>query len=539
MKKRFIGPGVIVIASAITAILNYFKIPIQVYQQLIAVFVALVVILYSHFLTSSKEFPKYLLLLSATLIVQFLILSSGGLFSPFLILYYIFALGLSFFSLSSSVVFLILTLIDFAIFVFLNPDQLNMLESDPGTILLYIASFLAIIPLSRLLATKYQLKVELVELLSNKVKLGEKILESLDELIIVTDSKLRVISVNGAVERRLSSSRSEIIRRPLFDVLFLRSESGIQLNSQFFSLDHLKSQPSQVLENIFLYSKNSAFPKKVLIKVKSTLDLAGRVDQITFIITDADRAITSSGAGKIDLEEINIREQALLENLKDKLADTQQSDERGMVELLSRMSQDFATINQLENHHYEVKYGPIDIAQIVRKSVTVSTDFALSLKVKLAFELKQNNLEKLSQLIPGGFNISPKDLTSPFFTGLVDIKWFDYLLQKLIDLSLLLASGQDDGEVRVLVAEHSRDELLLTIQVSLPGFSEEQKKQLFKPFYGSLSLAPLKLGSGIEGYLAQKLAQIMNLILTVETVEGKGICFKLLVNRLPRPKSGL
>jgi hypothetical protein len=396
--------------------------------------------------------------------------------------------------------------------------------------LLYGASLLAIIPLSRLLATKYQIKVELAQTLSTKVKLGDTILEGLDELVVVTDSEFNIISVNGAVERRLLASKSEILRRPLFDVLFLRDQNGIQLNYQYMQSSNLFTQQSLNLENIFLYSKNSAYPKKVLVRVKPTLSVEGRVDQITFIIRDADHPAQES-TEKIDLESINMREQAVIEDLKSKLSAKGLLPERGMVELLSRMSQDFATINQLTHHLYEVKPGLIDIAQITERSVVVSTDFAQSLKVKLTYELKQQNQDKVNQLVPQGFNISAKDLTSPYFTSSVDIKWFDYLLQKLIDLSILLSSEKSGGVVQVSVTEYSKTELLLIFQTSFTSLTEDLKNDLFIPFYGNIPLTTLKLGSGVEGYLVKKLSEIMKLDLTVEILE-EGLRFKLMINRL-------
>jgi hypothetical protein len=226
-----------------------------------------------------------------------------------------------------------------------------------------------------------------------------------------------------------------------------------------------------------------------------------------------------------------MREQAVIEDLKSKLSAKGLLPERGMVELLSRMSQDFATINQLTHHLYEVKPGLIDIAQITERSVVVSTDFAQSLKVKLTYELKQQNQDKVNQLVPQGFNISAKDLTSPYFTSSVDIKWFDYLLQKLIDLSILLSSEKSGGVVQVSVTEYSKTELLLIFQTSFTSLTEDLKNDLFIPFYGNIPLTTLKLGSGVEGYLVKKLSEIMKLDLTVEILE-EGLRFKLMINRL-------
>src|SRR5581483_5645633 len=104
-------------ASIITFLLVFFKFSFLTYQELTAVLVGLIVLLYGRsFKTTQGEVAKAWLLFLSTLSVQVLIISSGGFLSPFFILFHIFTLALAFYSLETSLTFLTLTLIDLSVF---------------------------------------------------------------------------------------------------------------------------------------------------------------------------------------------------------------------------------------------------------------------------------------------------------------------------------------------------------------------------------------------------------------------------------------
>ncbi len=536
MNKRLLGPGIIFSASLITFLFVFFRLPFLAYQELIAVFIGLIVILYSRFLKAyKKEFLKGVLLFLGTLSAQFLIISSGGLLSPFFILYHIFTLGLAFYNLQTSLAFLSLTLIDLSFFILNTPVLLQMVRSDPGTTLLYFASLMAIIPFSRLLASNYQLKVELANVLSSKVKLGETILENLDELIFVTDKDLNIISINGAVEKTLFISRSDIIGKSLFDYLFLKDRDSHLISEKSFSLEMIKTnEQSRRLGNLYLLTKNNFRPREVNLRIRPTISPDGLLEELTFIISDT---YENPKVGDVsNLDQAWIRQMALIEDLKNRLLSREGNDLKLLTELIGKSSRDLNTAFELEEKIISIDPSLVDIAQISEKAIAASVSFADSLRVKLDFNLDNFSSEHINHLVPEGFKVSPNQLTSAYFTALVDIRWFDFCLQKLIDIAILLSSTVPDSKVSLTIVREDGNTLLVKIICyGVKSLSEDDLKELFLPYYGSLAVKTnLKLGSGLEGTLAKSLSRMMNLELEVKKEEAS-LDFSLRVYKQTRP----
>lgn len=526
MIKRFLGPGIILLASVATFLFVYFKFSFLVYQELIAVLIGFIVILYGRSLkTSQGGTSKVVLLFASTLSVQLLIISSGGFLSPFFILFHIFTLALAFYNLQTSLAFLIFTLADLSYFILNTPELLQMVRGDPGTTLLYFASLLAIIPFSRLLASSYQLKVDLANVLSSKVKLGETILENLDELIFITDKDFNIISVNGAVEKTLSVSRSVIIGKPLFDYLFLKNQDSQLIDE--------KSTSNHQLNNLLLMTKNNLKPREVNLRIRPTISPDGLVDELTFIVSDAHEPTRVGSLNNLD--QAWVRQTALIEDLKNRLFAEDEKDIRLLAELISRSSRDLNTAFELEEKRILVEPALVDIAQASEKTVTSSLNFAETLKVKLTFGLTNFSTEHVKSMVPEGVKVSPSELTSPYFTALVDIGWFGFCLQKLLDVALLLSSTTAGSAVSLTIEREENNTSLIRINCSGVSLNEDEIREIFLPYYGSLATKTnLKLGSGLEGSLAKSLLDLMNIKLDVKN-DTDSLQFLVRVSKQPQP----
>src|SRR5579859_1905452 len=154
---------------------------------------------------------KWIFLFWGTALVQMLVLATGGLHSPFLILIHLFMIGLCFiFSFWAALFFLVTSFIVIFLDIAFHQNIVSVFLDDPSTLILQVVSLISIIPIAYVVSQKYHVKDWLSSVLRKKVLTDETILESLHELIIVTDSNLRILSVNDAVERTLRQSRSEL-----------------------------------------------------------------------------------------------------------------------------------------------------------------------------------------------------------------------------------------------------------------------------------------------------------------------------------------
>src|SRR3990170_8553514 len=105
------------VSSLIVVALVYFKVPTSLLQQIIAMLLIILLLLSGRlFFTKPKPAESNLshsiLLFLGSLIIQLLVVSTGGFFSPFMILLHLFTLGTSFLlNLRTSISFLVLSIL--------------------------------------------------------------------------------------------------------------------------------------------------------------------------------------------------------------------------------------------------------------------------------------------------------------------------------------------------------------------------------------------------------------------------------------------
>src|SRR5258708_3089248 len=195
-------------------------------RAIIPPLIIFLIIMYCFFRFSWNKLLKYnekwLFLFWGTSIIQLLVLATGGLHSPFLILIHLFMIGLCFlFTFSAGLFFLLITFILIFIDIVLHQHITTLFLQDPSIIVLQVVSLIAIIPIAYIITQKYHLKGMLTIMLKKQIEKDEAILESIQELIIVTDTNLHILSVNDAVERALLKTRAELLDMPLFTAIQL------------------------------------------------------------------------------------------------------------------------------------------------------------------------------------------------------------------------------------------------------------------------------------------------------------------------------
>src|SRR3989344_1534938 len=221
-----------------------------------------------------------------------------------------------FFSFQIALVFLVCTVIVLGVNTLFSPVLLSSFVTDPVTPLAYFISFFSMLPLAYLLSERYHLKDKLANMLSSQIAVEETILESLHEIVIVTDTSYRILSVNEAAERALHRSRVELINVPLFSVLYVKDKNGNLLKGDALSIaaisEKAKKGMALTIQDLLLLTTGEG-PNKVSLQVKPIADIEGKVSQISFIISDAIQRVEDIHK---DLELATTKHQAMIENLK-------------------------------------------------------------------------------------------------------------------------------------------------------------------------------------------------------------------------------
>src|SRR3989344_9528837 len=288
------------LVSSITSLgLIYLKVPTTVIQQAVAFLLVILLIFSNRFIfvkslnsqeNLSNKLFRFLLLSFSSLFVQLLVISSGGFYSPFLILFHLYTLGASFLlKIGSAIIFLVFSLVVLTGSTFLNKTLLTLFQQDPGSAVIYLVSFMVIIPLAQFLMSTYHLKDTISKLLTQHIEIREKreksILSGLNELVIVTDINLKILSFNGAVEKTLKLP-GIILGSSLLEAIRLKDSAGKEATAESLSVNKvLKNKITHFVEGFLLETRlNPDF--RVSIQIRPVTNPAGEINQIAFVITD-------------------------------------------------------------------------------------------------------------------------------------------------------------------------------------------------------------------------------------------------------------
>lgn len=525
MFRKLSGPIVILISSTLVLALNLSKAPLTIYQQIILLLMIILIYLISP-ISFAKKILKFLsptqlyysILFLSTLLTQLLIISTGAFFSPFLILIHLYTLTLGFLvNLGSSFSFLTFSLINLGFYSYINSAQLNLLREDPGTLLLYLLSFIVVIPLAQVISKKYHFKDELAKLLTKQIRLNESILENLSELVFITDPKSQIISVNEAVKKTLNLTDSELVGKPLLEVLNLKDAQNLPTTFESLSVESVASESiSKIVSDLYLITKKHPAPIKINLQIRPITDKGSITEQLSFIINQ-------SGGGTVemlqhkDLEQAREKYQSQTEVLVKVLLEKRLFHEALQTQLSIETFKDILVAQELEDHPVKTKIKLIDLAELASKVVVANSNLAKFLNVSLSFKLPDSEVKEYFALKLRRSNLDPNNLPIPDFAAPLDSYWTNILINELTKLALLLSYKADKHEV-FLIPERSGSKLTVKIVLSNPGLLKEEIQQLFIKYYDKLGYKTnLSLGSGLEGSIAKDISTVLGVPIRVST----------------------
>ncbi|HSW89150.1 MAG TPA: PAS domain-containing protein [Candidatus Saccharimonadales bacterium] len=487
---------------------------------------------------SWKEFEnnneKWIFLFWGAALIQMLVLATGGLHSPFLILIHLFMIGLCFvFTFPVALFFLISSFVVIFIDISLHQSIISVFLEDPSSMVLELVSLISIIPIAYVISQKYHVKDWLSSVLRKKVLADETILESLHELIIVTDANFRILSVNDAVERTLLQSRSELMYTPIFNALLLKDKNGKLVTKEtFFPKGDISEEP--IAQTDFFTIVKSSLPQRdVTIEIQPIKDTETNINQLSFILTSVQQFAQTGNTTNLMIERARVTYEAMNEDIKKKLSQTQSTEIQAQLLLLGKIESDIYNVLLLKGGLVKNASSRIDIAKLGKNIAALEQDFANAFHTIVDFQLTNFGTKDIAPLTVEKFQVTPEELTGPFFTVACDVKNVELVIKKLLDLSIFLSSTEKNPHITVAIERGEKDTIIVKITGSCPPIKKEEHWDMFVPYYGVLlDKTNLHLGSGLEGFLVKTISDTLDLALEITTNDAEGtISFMLKLNR--------
>lgn len=510
-------------------------------QQIIALLLAVLLIFSSKIIFSKNKEVKgnkikknhFLLLFISSFLVQALIISTGGFYSPFLIVLHLYTLGASFLLISkSSISFLGFSVGLLVVNILLNPQMLGLFQEDPGPVILYFVSFVVIIPLAQFLMYSYHIKDALSKILKEYIQLGEKreesILRGLSELVVVTDKDLNILSTNEAAEEALNLPTASIIRHPLLNILPLTDGNGSPATRQALSIDKIiADRATRIIDGFYFHFPAETKPHQVDVQIRPITDSSGEVDQIVVIVRDA---LAVNGAQKhTNLELAKTKRKILIEDLRKAFIRAKLNGQLAEVEVLNKVEEDILLATEIEDHPLKAEANFQDIAILCKQTIASKLQFAQSLGVHLQFALPKEEVAENALLNLSQTDFPKESLPGSTFTITVDRRWLEIAIQKLLDITILISSQEKNPQVLLSTCHPDDKTINIAITTSCPETISGKQQNLLTEYYGDLGTnTGLSLGSGLEGFIAKTITDQLSIPLIIK-VEGNPLSLTFLL----------
>lgn len=505
------------ITTGLMILNNYYNI----YQPLIPVILAINIIAVSRINSGKnyiKNFPKLTLLLTSSILVQLIIVSSGGFYSPLLILLHLFTIGAIYIINSSSPVFFLLFSFLMLIFqIWYDPNLSQFFSSDPWTTVIYGLSIIIVIPLALFLSRNNSSKNTLTEFLKDYIYTSESrqksILTALNNMVIVTDKNLSILTVNNSLERLLRLPISQMLNKPLFEIIKLKSDTGETIIPQMLPIEEtLRDKATHFVDGYSLEVKTQAIPKPVSIQIKPVIDSRGEVIQIIFVFNDPSSKIGFNTHPSIK-QAVKKRDYLLSLITSAKLTLPPQSTQL-LVLAITHIEEDILTVQEMEDHPMQEVIIFEDLVVLITKILEAKKYFYGLLGVNPILDYEDENRSETAFLNMS--NSDSKQGTSPLskYSAPIDGYLLKIIIEKLIDLGVFVTASFPDKTMNVKLRLADSDKTIILDFIFPSGVMKATDiNSLFSTDYPGLKLPTLKDSSGLEGYIASKISKALLVVL--------------------------
>jgi PAS domain-containing protein len=476
----------------------------------------------SKFFTNQKKFFSLLFILPVILFIYFLVFSTGGLSSPFLILTHFFAIGLAFLlSPQIAVSFIASTVILVLGNLAKDPSALTFLEETPFAALLYFVAYIALIPFSYILAKEYKVKEEWVEVLEKQIATSknqeEELLKNITDAVFVLNPKYELVYLNLQAIKLFKFGR-EILDKNFFKFFSFKDKDGRALKPYSLPFEQtLSFKVQSVVENIQIQTRDQNY-LRVDLKI---LPVIGEEGALGLILIVKDRTAkeeeekedqTTASLALSRFLSFLAQQKEIFYSFEKKSPTGRQIQnlvkQNGVLEILA---QDFIYTLKLEAEEIGGLSSFVNISQLTDELIYEEIDHASQLGVKLIGLGGEE--ERLVQPKTLNIPIGGKSISGYHILG--NPSFLHDSIKRLLDLSILLC--KKEGEVKI---EMGQEKGLVKLQISsvenANAIPREWTDDLFEKFYGRLgNLVELSQTSGFEGFIAKSLIDRMGGNVTV------------------------
>lgn len=539
----FLTTSLFLISSAISFGLIYLKLSTVFSQQIISVVLLFSVVLLGKFNGVKKQSTPWqtgIAVLLSSFLVQMLVISSGGLYSPLLIIIHIYVLGAIFLLNSKTpILFLIMSLVVLGGQLKYDPILVATFANDPWTAVVYGLSFLIIIPLALYLSHNYFMKDAFTKILKNYISMQEQkevsILTALNDLVVVTDQTLRIVSINISVEKYLQIDKQDILGKKLFDIFTFKDMSGIAGNTTSLSIDAaLQDRASHFVEGFMLETAGTIKPKPVLIQIRPLADQNGQISQIVIVMSEpvAKREEHSHQS----ISEAIKRKNSLLDSFAQIPPGTSYESVKSKIGLITHIEEDIFLSQELEDHTISEKPTLGDIVLLTTDRLKQDQQFANFLGIKTSFTYDDPDSTEAAYVKLHESQTSDLDLSPSIYSLPIEKRFVGIIISKMIEIGLLIASSTPYKMISLEASRDNDKKIYLKVLIPNPGILDNEVSDLFilnNPLTGQKT--HLQYGSGMEGFLFKKLCTILNIPYQLELAEnGAKISLQIILDKAAR-----
>lgn len=538
MRNFFLSCVIFAVTSGLTVLFNSPLLPARFLSATIALLILLVIILLCSFqIAKLKPLVKkaqWVLLSIVSLLINLIILSTGSFYSPFLILLPLLALAISLLlTFPISFAFIGFSLLPLIVNSITDPLLFVRLQTDPMNAVITLLSLFIVLPLYQVVSTKYHSKDKAISHLTAEMSMEESILEEVHELVIVTDTSFRILSVNEAVEKYLHHSSSELVDQQLLNMVFLKDTSGLLLTKDKLTLvQEANPKAPRILSNMRLIT-TPLFAESVQVYIKPIADFEGQIIQILFIISDSHKSTQKDHSFADTFLHARIKYEAKIAAFKKELRQKGNLAFLYQFILIANCQQDLLTTQELAEHPIAERKARVDLAKLCKQTLIAEQDLAKAFHVRLHFSLPDFGEKDIAPLVTNNMPIKPEEFTGPFFTATCDIEYTRLVIQKLLDVATLIASTVTEPMVELSVIRNTPTSFTISITAPSPEITQGEEQAVFTKFYGLLGTKTnVNAGSGLEGFLSKTISDQLGIPLQIKyTKTPSTIAFILQLQR--------
>lgn len=440
-----------------------------------------------------------------------LILSTGGISSPFLVITHLFAIGISFLiSPGVSVAFILATISVLTPHAFIDPAAKDLLSVSPFVTVIYMIAYVALIPMSFALAREYRIKEEWVKNLEKQIATSKNqedaLLKNIEDAVLVLNKKFEIMYLNQSVTK-LFKYTNHALGKNFFSLFLIKDRYGRPVEKYNMPFEQtINSKIESYIESIQIASENQTYTR-VDLKILPVIE-GGTALGLVLVIKDLSAKTFAQDKEKNVALIALSRFVSILNKQKlgfQKLIQSPRKTET-IKELiyqnieLENLSQDFFYTLRLESGEIGSLSSLVDLGQVLEEIIANEKWRSMEQGIRIIPKnMTPGVIEPRSSL---QVSIPTRRFEQVYI--LANAAWLKDSLGRLLEIIILLTKqGQN------VVIDVARQDVLATVTItSLLIIQKQDFGEIFTKFYGRLANLPhLVETSGLEGFIAKNLIE--------------------------------